>query len=127
MGGRSEEAYVPPPEFAEDDKHPLINLNLNDSTEFWLIRWPLHHPPDFNGKELSLKLRLDEQLGSFESSSGKTFDVVSYGAQDADATVFLFSGWESRIVGKISRHVSLVRYPEPDELLASKRWSPGLP
>ncbi|KAK6942717.1 hypothetical protein RJ641_028094 [Dillenia turbinata] len=125
MGGRSEEAYVPPPEFAEDDKDPLINLNLNDSTEFWLIRWPLHHPPDIDGKELSLKLRPDGQLGSFESSSGKTYDVVSYGAQDADATVFLSSGLESRIVGKISRHVSFVHYPEPDELLATKKRSAG--
>ena len=35
-----EEAYIPPPEFQEDAKDPLVDLSLTDSTELWLIQWP---------------------------------------------------------------------------------------
>jgi len=72
---------------------------------------------DFHGKELSLKLHKDGNLGNLESSSGKSYELVSYKAQQPDATVFQPSGSEIKPVGKISRRVCLVRYPEPEELV----------
>uniref|UniRef100_A0A0V0HP25 Putative ovule protein n=1 Tax=Solanum chacoense TaxID=4108 RepID=A0A0V0HP25_SOLCH len=55
-------------------------------------------------------------MGSFEDSSGKSYEVVSCRAQDPDAVVFLSSESEPKIAGKISRRVSLIHYPEPSEL-----------
>lgn len=40
MAAGIEEPYMPPPEFQEDAKDPLLDLSLNDSTELWLIQWP---------------------------------------------------------------------------------------
>ncbi|XP_031384617.1 mediator-associated protein 2 isoform X1 [Punica granatum] len=108
--------YQPPAGFVEDQREPLLDLKLTDSTELWLIQWPRNTPPDFNGQEVTLKLNHDGKLGSFEGSSGKEYDVVSYSAQEPDATVFLSSSSGSKIVGKISRRVSLVHYPDPTEL-----------
>lgn len=34
--------YKPPPEFQEDARDPLVELNLTDSTELWLIQWPVN-------------------------------------------------------------------------------------
>ncbi|KAF8408517.1 hypothetical protein HHK36_007673 [Tetracentron sinense] len=116
MDATSDEGYKPPPEFEEDAKDPLVDISLMDSSELWLIQWPINQAPDFNGQELSLKLHRDGQLGSFEGLSGKTYDVVSFAAQEPDATVFLSSASETKVVGKISRRVSLVHYPEPSEL-----------
>lgn len=110
------EGYMPPPEFVEDAKEALVDLDTSDSTELWLIQWPNDMPVDFDGQELTLKLHRDGKLGTFEGSSGKEYDVVSYAAQKPDATVFMSSSSGSRIVGKVSRRVSLVHYPDPNEL-----------
>ncbi|KAK3035153.1 hypothetical protein RJ639_032826 [Escallonia herrerae] len=77
--------------------------------------------------------------------TGKSYDLVSFASQNADATVFVSSALEAKVeaviaalgpiavvriiplvlppdtctrqlVGKISRRVSLVHYPDPDEL-----------
>ncbi|XP_072995946.1 uncharacterized protein [Typha latifolia] len=117
----SEDRYRPGPDFEEETKGPLLDISLTESKELWLIQWPFNQlqPADFHGKELSLKLHGDGQLGSFEFSSGKSYEVVSFAAQEPDATVFLASGSESKVdipVGKVSRRVCLVRYPEPKEL-----------
>ena len=42
MDAASEVGYGPPPEFQEDVKDPLIELSLSDSTELWLIQWPIN-------------------------------------------------------------------------------------
>lgn len=97
-------------------RDPLIELNLKDSNELWLIQWPVNQAPDFNGQQVSLKLHRDGHLGSFQGSSGKPYELVSFKSQEPEATVFLSSTSESRIVGKISRHISLLHYPEPSEL-----------
>ncbi|KAK3429996.1 hypothetical protein EUGRSUZ_E01503 [Eucalyptus grandis] len=129
--GGAGEGYVPPPEYVEDAKEALVDLDTSDSTELWLIQWPRDMPPDLGGQELKLKLHHDGKLGSFEDSSGKEYDVVSFAAQEPDATVFTASSSGSRIVGKISRRVSLVHYPDPNELeklaskVASGRFRPG--
>ncbi|KAF8040154.1 hypothetical protein BT93_B2394 [Corymbia citriodora subsp. variegata] len=126
------EGYVPPPEYVEDAKEALLDLDASDSTELWLIQWPRDMPPDLGGQELTLKLHRDGKLGSFEDSSGKEYDVVSFAAQEPDATVFMASSSGSRIAGKISRRVSLVHYPDPKELeklasrVASGRYRPGM-
>ncbi|KAM0936013.1 putative mediator-associated protein 2, plant [Dioscorea sansibarensis] len=114
----SVEGYKPEADFVEDSKEPLLDIDVNDSTEFWLIQWPINQlqPVDFDGKELSLKLRPDGRLGGFESSSGKGYDVVSFAAQEPNATVFVSSPNESKVVGRVSRRVCLVHYPEPEEL-----------
>ncbi|KAJ6837501.1 mediator-associated protein 2 [Iris pallida] len=111
------EGYAPGEHFEENTDKALVDIDLTDSTELWLIQWPVKQlkPQDFQGKELSLKLYRDGKLGSFESS-GKTYDLMSFAAQEPDATVFVpSSSSESKIVGKISRRVCLVNYPEPGE------------
>ncbi|KAI4351794.1 hypothetical protein L6164_006110 [Bauhinia variegata] len=112
-----EEGYRPPPEFEEDGKEPLIDLSLTDSSELWLIQLPSQESiVDIDGQELSLKLHHNGQLASFEGSSGKVYDVVSLSALESDATVFFSSSRESKMVGKISRQVSIAHYPDPKEL-----------
>ncbi|EES00509.1 hypothetical protein BDA96_03G123300 [Sorghum bicolor] len=110
--------YEPGPAFEEVKEEAMLDISPTDSTEFWLIQWPKDQIDflDFHGKELSLKLRSDGNLGSLESSSGKSYELVSFAAQKPDATVFLPSGSETKPVGKISRRVSLVHYPKPEEL-----------
>ncbi|GAV74070.1 hypothetical protein CFOL_v3_17552 [Cephalotus follicularis] len=109
------EIYNPPPEFAEDAKESLVDIKLTDSTELWLIQWPNNQQPDFHGKELSLVLHRDGCLASFKDSSGKAYDVVSFQSQEPVATVFLPSTLEPEVVGKISRRVSLLHFPDPKE------------
>ncbi|CAK9178797.1 unnamed protein product [Ilex paraguariensis] len=110
MDGTEELGYKPPPEFQEDKKESLVDLNLTDTTELWLIQWPINHPLDFDEQKVPLKLHQNGVLGTFTGSSvtGKSYDVVSFTAQAPDATVFLSSASDSKIVGKISRCVSLV-------------------
>ncbi|KAK4266644.1 hypothetical protein QN277_027534 [Acacia crassicarpa] len=113
------EEYRPPPEFEEDTNDPLIDLNLTDSRELWLIQLPFGEDllTDIEGQELSLKLHGDGQLSSFEGSSGKAYDFISHGTQEADEIVFVSSAAEEpKIAGKISRRVSVVHYPDPKEL-----------
>ncbi|XP_022139366.1 mediator-associated protein 2 [Momordica charantia] len=110
------EEYKPAPEFEEDDRELLADISLSDSTELWLIQWPANQPPDFDGQEFSLQLHHDGHLGSFQGSSGKSYDVVSCVAQEPEASVFLPSSSDTKLVGKISRRISLVHYPEPEEL-----------
>lgn len=115
MDALNELSYQPPPEFEEVKKGSLINLDITDSTELWLIQWPFNQHPGLDGQEVSLKLH-HEHMGSFEDSSGKSYDMVSCRAQDPDAVVFLSSESGPKIAGKISRRVSLIHYPEPSEL-----------
>ncbi|KAM1521758.1 hypothetical protein ACFX10_011952 [Malus domestica] len=108
------EGYKPPPEFSQVAKEPLVDINMNGSTELWLISWPKDQNPDFC-QEVSLKLGTDGELGSFVGPSGKEYDLQST-AQKPDATVFVSSASGTKVAGKISRNVSLVFYPEPSEL-----------
>ncbi|KAI3992094.1 hypothetical protein MKX01_014985 [Papaver californicum] len=108
--------YKPADEFQEDVKEPLLEIPLSDSKELWLIQWPDKQDPDFDGQEVSIRLHHDGQLAIFESSSGLSYEMVSYASQEPDATVFLSCASEAKIAGKISRRVSLVRYPELSEL-----------
>ncbi|XP_015688191.1 mediator-associated protein 2 [Oryza brachyantha] len=110
--------YEPGPTFEENNKEAMLDISPTESTELWLIQWPLNQVDvsDFHGEELTLKLHHDGTLGSLESSSGKSYELVSFASQQPDATVFLPSGSEAKAVGKISRRVSLVRYPDPEEL-----------
>ncbi|KAI3722159.1 hypothetical protein L2E82_33187 [Cichorium intybus] len=116
MGDASQSGFKPPPEFQEDARPPVIEPTATDSTELWLIQWPKDQIPDFDGEQISLKLQNDGQLGTFEASSGKSYDVVSLAAQEPKAMVFLSSATDSKIVGKITRRVSFVRYLEPSEV-----------
>ncbi|KAI3917346.1 hypothetical protein MKW98_027265 [Papaver atlanticum] len=110
--------YKPANEFQEDSKDPLLEVPLSDSTELWLIQWPGNkQDPDFDGQQVSIKLHHDGQLATFETLSGRiSYEMVSYASQEPEATVFLSSASESKFAGKISRRVSLVRYPELSEL-----------
>ncbi|PIN17057.1 hypothetical protein CDL12_10289 [Handroanthus impetiginosus] len=117
--------YQPPPGFVEDNKDPLIDLNLTDSTELWLIQWPINQPPDFDGQQVSLNLSSDGHLGTFEGSSGKSYEVVSFKSQGPEATVFVSSVSEAKIAGKISRRISLIHFPEPSELQRRSSLHPG--
>ncbi|XP_039059434.1 mediator-associated protein 2-like [Hibiscus syriacus] len=116
-------AYRPPPEFVEDSSQQLVDLTLTDSTELFLIQWPVHQQPEINGEVVTLQLDSDGKLGSFTDSNGKAYDLVGSASKQPDATVILSSGSESKIVGKISRRVSLVHYttPEEYEMLSSEK------
>nr|GMD35230.1 mediator-associated protein 2-like [Ipomoea batatas] len=122
MDVAKELGYKPPSDFVEDKRDPLVELKLTDSTELWLIQWPINHSSDFDG-QVSLKLDNDGHLGSFESSSGKSYDVFNLKAQDPVGTVFLSSASEAKAVGKISRHVSFIHYPEPSEFQKNNKMS----
>ncbi|KAE8039235.1 hypothetical protein FH972_011664 [Carpinus fangiana] len=116
MDSDDEQGYKPLPEFQLEAKEPLIDLSSTDSTELWLIRLPPSKPlPGVDGQEMSLQLHQDGQSGSFDNSSGKVCDL-SFVAQESNATVFLNSASDSKIVGKISRLVNLIYHPEPDEI-----------
>ncbi|CAM0880855.1 unnamed protein product [Alopecurus aequalis] len=114
--------YEPGPAFQESGEDDMLEISPSDSTELWLIQWPINHvdASDFHGKEVSLKLHQDGNLGNLESSSGESYELVSFAAQRPDATVFIPSGSEMKAVGKVSRRVCLVRYPEPQELEKEK-------
>lgn len=110
-------SYEPGPAFEENSEEAMLDISQTESTELWLIQWPLNQldASDFHGQEVTLKLHRDGKLSSLDSSSGKSYDLVSFAAQQPDATVFLPSGPEAKAVGKIARRVSLVRYPDPEE------------
>ncbi|TQD77146.1 hypothetical protein C1H46_037310 [Malus baccata] len=57
------EGYKPPQEFSEVAKEPLLDINMNDSTELWLISWLKDQNLDFS-QEVSLKLGPDGELGT---------------------------------------------------------------
>ncbi|CAN6935581.1 hypothetical protein Bca4012_101881 [Brassica carinata] len=109
--------YKPPEEFVVNNLQPLADFDVTGSTELWLIQCPMSHVPEIEGKELKVKLGEDGVLGRFEDSPGKEVELVSFASQEGDATVIIPCENESKIVGKISRRVSLVRFPEPEELL----------
>ncbi|KAK8603352.1 hypothetical protein V6N13_085541 [Hibiscus sabdariffa] len=90
-------AYRPPPEFEEDSSQQLVDLTLSDSTELFLIQWPLHQRPEINGEVVTLHLDSDGKLGSFTDSTGKDYDLVSSASKQPDATVILSSESESKI------------------------------
>ncbi|VAH59904.1 unnamed protein product [Triticum turgidum subsp. durum] len=114
--------YESGPAFQESGEQGKLEIPASGSTEFWLIQWPLNHvnASEFSGKEVTVELQDDGNLGNLESSSGKSYELVSFAAQQPDATVFIPSGSEMKAVGKISRRVCLVRYPEPEELEKEK-------
>ncbi|XP_048574298.1 mediator-associated protein 2-like [Triticum urartu] len=118
------ESYEPGPAFQESQsgEQGKPEIPLSDSTELWLIQWPLNHvnASDFHGEEVSLTLHHNGNLGNLESPSGTSYEPVSFAAQQPDATVFIPSGSQMKAVGKISRRVCLVRYPEPEELEKEK-------
>ncbi|KAG8045985.1 hypothetical protein GUJ93_ZPchr0008g12642 [Zizania palustris] len=96
--GSSRVSYEPAPAFEECSEEAMLDISPTESTELWLIQWPLNQldASDFHGEELTLKLHHDGKLGSLEGSSGKSYDVVSFSAQQPDATVFLPSGSEAK-------------------------------
>ncbi|XBI17337.1 hypothetical protein VPH35_059417 [Triticum aestivum] len=100
--------------------HVTSMLHLGSRVTFFCIITQVN-ASDFNGQEVSLNKHHDDgNLGNLESSSGKSYELVSFAAQQPDATVFIPSGSEMKAVGKISRRVCLVRYPEPEELEKEK-------
>ncbi|KAM7257462.1 hypothetical protein ACFE04_013203 [Oxalis oulophora] len=107
--------YKPPHDYIDFSKKSVVDIQMNDSTELWLIQWANNQQPDFDGQELILDLNKDGRLGGFEDSSGKAYDLVSFKSHEPDATVFLPSTSEAKAVGKISRRVSLIHYPDPNE------------
>uniref|UniRef100_A0A1J3I8V6 Mediator-associated protein 2 n=1 Tax=Noccaea caerulescens TaxID=107243 RepID=A0A1J3I8V6_NOCCA len=109
--------YEPSEDFIVNNLQPLVDFDLTGSKELWLIQCPISQFPEIEGKEFKVKLDKDGILGGFEDSSGNEVDLVSFASQDVDAAVIIPSQEDSRIVGKISRRVSLVRYPEPKELV----------
>ncbi|MED6204397.1 hypothetical protein PIB30_008841 [Stylosanthes scabra] len=120
------EGYRPAPDYEEDRRSALVDLEMNDSTELWLIKLPFstvssHRSSmenmlsEIDGEELSFNLHGDGKLASFEDSSEKIYDFVSYPSQEPDEVVFVPSPTEPKIAGKISRRVSIVHYPDPKE------------
>ncbi|KAK2986548.1 hypothetical protein RJ640_019518 [Escallonia rubra] len=149
MNANQETGYNPPSEFEKDTRDPLIELDLTDSTELWLIQWPKNEGEKAtmpSSREFYQDFHSpDDVLISLFFLTGKSYDLVSFASQNADATVFVSSASEAKVeavfaalgpiavvriiplalpsdtctrqlVGKISRRVSLVHYPDPNEL-----------
>ncbi|KAJ8537637.1 hypothetical protein K7X08_014177 [Anisodus acutangulus] len=62
MDAPNEVSYKPPPEFEEIKKDSLVNLNITDSTELWLIQWPFNQ---VNHMKLSVVKRRNQMQWSF--------------------------------------------------------------
>ncbi|KAG7024811.1 hypothetical protein SDJN02_13630 [Cucurbita argyrosperma subsp. argyrosperma] len=132
---RSVERYKPPPEFEEDKRELLTDMSLSNCAELWLIQWPANQAPDFDGQELSLQLHPDGHLGSFNGSSGKSYDVVSWVAQEPEASVFLPSSSDSKLVGfgrelpsRLSRPLnSIFIITQPHHINHVNRLNPAFP
>ncbi|XP_004499521.1 mediator-associated protein 2-like [Cicer arietinum] len=122
MSNIDSDRYKPHVEFVEEAKEALIDLNLTESTELWLLKLPISNDllTDIDGQELSLKLHNEGNLGTFKGASGKAYDFVSFASQEPDETVFVSSATEQKIAGKITRRVSVVHYPDPKELEAKQ-------
>ncbi|XP_027334279.1 mediator-associated protein 2 [Abrus precatorius] len=107
--------YRPSAEYVEDSNEALINLT--DSSELLFLRLPFTNDllSEIHGQKLSLTLHNDGKLASFEGSSGNVYEFVSFAAQEPDETVFVSSATEPKI-GKISKRVSTVHFPNPKEL-----------
>ncbi|GAU30776.1 hypothetical protein TSUD_355020 [Trifolium subterraneum] len=123
-------SYVPDKNLVKVANESLVDINLNQNTELWLLNWPLSKNDvlaDINGKELSLKLDKSGALASFEGTSGKAYEFVSHAFVEPEETVFISSPTETKIAGKISRRVSVVHYPDPKELekISSTDANPG--
>ncbi|KAI5422965.1 uncharacterized protein LOC127076541 [Lathyrus oleraceus] len=118
MSKDDSKSYKPHHEFKQDVKEALVDLNLTESSELWLLKLPFSNDllADIDGQELSVKLDKDGTLASFEGASGKAYDFVSFASMEPDETVFVSSATESKIAGKISRRVSVVHYHDPKEL-----------
>ncbi|KAL8171210.1 hypothetical protein V2J09_023014 [Rumex salicifolius] len=114
-------AAAAPSDYRENTRDSLVDLKITDSTELWLMQFPTNLGIDFDGQEVTLNLHREGKLGSVEGSSGKEYDLVSFSSQQPEATVFVSSSSESKIVGKISRLVSIVNYPEPSELVSNNQ------
>ncbi|KAE9598351.1 hypothetical protein Lal_00004220 [Lupinus albus] len=113
----NQKGYTPAQEFVQLENDSLLDFNFTDSTELWLLQVPFSNDflTDIDGKEVSVKLDNDGQLTSFEGSSGKVYDFISFDDQEPDETVFVPSSREPKIAGKISRRISVVHYPDPKE------------
>ncbi|RDX59293.1 Mediator-associated protein 2, partial [Mucuna pruriens] len=108
------EGYKPSAEYVEDSNEALINLT--DSTELLFLKLPLRNDflSEIHGQKMFLTLQNDGKLATFEDSSGKAYDFVSFSSQEPDERVFV-SSTEPKIA-KISMRVSTVHYPDPEEL-----------
>lgn len=42
MGNSGCFSYNPGPDFEEDAKAPLLDISSSDSTELWLVQWPMN-------------------------------------------------------------------------------------
>ncbi|XP_074280365.1 mediator-associated protein 2 [Silene latifolia] len=119
--------YVPAPEFKEDTYHSLFDIQFNHNTELWLLQLPDDQFPDIDGQSLTLDLDQDGELGSVEGPDGTVYSLVNFPSEVADTTVFQPTPSGTKVVGKISRHVSLIHYPEPKHGttdVASKKRKP---
>ncbi|KAH9618408.1 hypothetical protein KSS87_004392 [Heliosperma pusillum] len=119
--------YVPAPEFKEDTYDSLFDIQFNDNTELWLLQLPDDQFPDIDGEILTLDLDQDGELGSVKGPDGTVYSLVNFPSEVADTTVFQPTPSGTKIVGKISRHISLIHYPEPNHGtadVASKKRKP---
>nr|GMD32039.1 mediator-associated protein 2-like [Ipomoea batatas] len=119
MDVAKELGYKPPSDFVEDKRDPLVELKSTDSTELWLIQWPINHVWSLL-QTLSFIYTSHNLMLIFY---GKSYDVFNLKAQDPVGTVFLSSASEAKAVGKISRHVSFIHYPEPSEFQKNNKMS----
>ncbi|XP_045832576.1 mediator-associated protein 2 [Trifolium pratense] len=112
-------SYKPDKEFVNEAKESLLDHNLTQNTELWLLSLPPLSKDllsDINGQELSLKLHENGTVASFEGASGKAYGFVSLASMEPEETVFISSATDVKVAGKISRRVSIVHYPDAEEL-----------
>ncbi|KAF9596307.1 hypothetical protein IFM89_008833 [Coptis chinensis] len=86
------------PKFEVNHKEPLLDISsMGSNKDLWLIQWPVNQTPDFDGQEITLKLQRNGSFASFESLSGKSYELVSFASQVPDATVFQSSASDTKV------------------------------
>ncbi|KAF9621698.1 hypothetical protein IFM89_026591 [Coptis chinensis] len=89
------------PQFEEDDKDPLLDISsMTNNKELWLIQWPVNQNTDLDGQEITLKLQRNGNFASFETLSGKSYELVSFASQVHDATVFQSLASDTKVGAK---------------------------
>ncbi|PIA39046.1 hypothetical protein AQUCO_02700309v1 [Aquilegia coerulea] len=120
MGDSTKNGFIPKKDYIENDAEALIDLSsiMNDSNkEFWLIQCPKKEQlAQLHGQEIQLKLLSNGTMGSFTNMSGETYELATFASEESDTNVIQSSASNAKIVGKISRRVSLIHYAEPREL-----------
>ncbi|PIA24860.1 hypothetical protein AQUCO_18100005v1 [Aquilegia coerulea] len=112
MGDSTKKGFIPKKDYIENNALRK-SKNVKKLYIFFLIGFQL---AQLHGQEIQLKLLSNGTMGSFTNMSGETYELATFASEESDTNVIQSSASNAKIVGKISRRVSLIHYAEPREL-----------